>query len=105
MRLVYENDNRTLIYSVKNKLELEGIDCHIKNEYASTTGGPDLGISNSLELWVINENDYDRALLTIEAQLANSANSGDWTCKQCGETNDASFESCWKCQTNHQAYA
>ncbi len=102
MKLVYENENRALLYSVKNRLELEGIECHMKNEYASTTGGSSLGISNTLELWVINDSDFETARLTIETQLAKSVNKCEWACSQCNEENDASFESFWKCQTDRE---
>ena len=104
MKLAYENESRALIYSVKNLLESENIDCHLKNEFSSTTGGADLGISNlTLELWVINDSDLDKAQSIIEAQLTKSANSSDWICSECKEENDGSFESCWKCQTNREA--
>ena len=104
MKLAYENESRALIYSVKSLLESENIDCHLKNEFSSTTGGADLGISNlTLELWVINDSDLDKAQSIIEAQLTKSANSSDWICSECKEENDGSFESCWKCQTNREA--
>ncbi len=103
MKLVCENESRALIYSVKNRLELEKIDCHIKNEFSSSTGGAELGISNTiLELWVVNDDDFDKARLIIETQLTNSANKSDWTCSKCNEENDGSFESCWKCQVNRE---
>ena len=100
MKLVYEHESSILVHSAKNVLESKQINCTVKNEYSGTTGGAVLGIANTyLELWIINDRDFDKAKSIINSKLANPENMKDQVCKQCNETNDNSFEVCWKCKT------
>lgn len=100
MKLIYKNENRGIVYSVKNILELNDIDSEIKNEYGHTMGG-EFGISNSLlELWLVNDQEYDKAKSIIEEQIDNPADSVPWVCDKCGEENGGNFQVCWKCQND-----
>ena len=47
MRLAYKHENRGLVYSVKNILAMNNIDCHIKNDFGNTMGA-EFGIGNTL---------------------------------------------------------
>ena len=58
MRTVYKHQNSAILYSVKNMLDHNGIDTYVKNEH---TASKLLGIME-LELWVLNDQDYDNAL-------------------------------------------
>ncbi len=101
MKLVYKDESRALVYSVKNILALNSIESHIKNEYGHTSGG-ELGLSNSLlELWLLNDQDYDTARSIIETQVVNPVLMEPWTCANCGEENDGAFQLCWSCQNEH----
>jgi rubrerythrin len=99
MRLIYQHENRGLVYSVKNILTMNDIDCHIKNDFGNTMGA-EFGIANTLlELWLIHDEDYEQALKIIEQQTADSQNFKPWLCKNCGEENAGQFAVCWNCQT------
>jgi hypothetical protein len=50
-----------------------------------------------VELWVVNDVDYETARGLIE-QAQRSANAAQWRCPQCHELNDGAFEVCWNCQ-------
>lgn len=99
MRLSYKHENRGLVYSVKNILAMHGIDCHIKNDFVNTMGA-EFGISNTLlELWVTNDDDYERARELIIQEFNAPNNLKAWVCQQCGEENAGQFALCWSCQT------
>lgn len=101
MQLVYEHENRGLVYSVKNVLAMRGIECHVKNDFGNTMGA-EFGIGNTLlELWVINDNDYLPARRIIEEEVENPPSHKAWTCPNCGEENAGQFALCWNCQ--HEA--
>ena len=45
MKLVYTHENSPAVHSAKNILEMNGIECLLKNEHGSTMGG-EFGITN-----------------------------------------------------------
>lgn len=98
MKMVYTNDNRFIVANAKNILEEQGIDVMLKNEFASSAIGEVSAFDAWVELWVHNDDDYDRAVSILEASLSQEGEPG-WTCVKCRERNDASFEICWQCQT------
>ncbi len=102
MKLIYTNENRFLVNNVKNIVENAGIEVTLKNEFSGGAAGELVVFETWLELWVVDDADYDEAMGLIEA-LNSSEKGHDWVCSQCGETNDASFEICWKCQSESGA--
>ncbi len=99
MKIVYTHENKLLLHSAKNILELNGIECFLKNEHSASAGG-NLGFSNTAaELWVFNANDAEKAISLIDKEITTAALAPHWSCQQCGEENDGSFELCWKCQS------
>lgn len=98
MKLIYTNENRFLVNNVKNIVENAGIEVALKNEFAGGAAGGLVVFETWLELCVVDDADYDEAMRVIEA-LNSSEKVNDWVCSQCNETNDASFEICWKCQS------
>lgn len=99
MNIVYKHENKALIHSAKNILELNGIECVIRNEHSASAGG-NLGLSNSAaELWVRSGSDKSKALKIIDSEITNAPTNPSWICGQCEEENDGSFELCWKCQS------
>lgn len=101
MKLIYKNEDRAIVYSVKNVLELNNIHSEIRNEYGHTMGA-EFGLPNSLlELWLSNDLEYDRATAVIETQVLDPPYQEPWICAKCGESNEGSFQVCWKCQHEH----
>ena len=99
MKLLYTRENRYLVHNIQNVVENAGIETILKNEYAAGAVGDLVPHESWLELWVLNNIDYDRAVLLIENML--DTTKPDWICTQCQEVNTASFEFCWRCQTEH----
>lgn len=101
MKLIYTNENRLLVHNAQNILENTGIPITLKNEYAAAASG-DLSFLNTwLELWVINDNDYETAKDLLNRTL-NASKTSEWICSGCKENNDAAFDLCWNCQQEHE---
>lgn len=99
MKLIYEHENMMILHSVKNILEAHDIACFLKNEFGQPMGA-EFGLSNTLlELWLNDENDFDKATAIIEKEVLNADSGEAWACAKCGEENAGNFSACWKCQT------
>ncbi len=96
--MVYTNENRFLVANAKNILESNGMDVLLKNEFASSVIGEVSAFDAWVEIWVLNDDDYRNACKIIESSLSEE-NAEEWVCSQCKEKNDASFETCWSCQS------
>jgi hypothetical protein len=98
LKLVYRHENRLFVGNAKNILEHEGITTILRNEYASGGVGELSFLDSWPELWVMDDANYDEARKIIAA-MSEPKTGNDWVCPACHETNDPSFEICWKCQT------
>jgi hypothetical protein len=98
MKMVYTNENRFFVSNAKNILELQGIDVTLKNEFASSVIGEVSAFDAWVEVWVLNDADYEKACSIIESSLSKEDDK-EWVCRGCNEKNDASFETCWNCQS------
>ena len=99
MKLLYTTQDRLQLYNIKNKLELAGFDCHVRNEFAAGAAGDIAPIDTWPEIWLENDWQFDKAKAYLQEKLLNSNTSEqDWYCGHCGDKNPASFDSCWNCQ-------
>jgi hypothetical protein len=99
MRHIYTHDNILVLHSVKNILAINGIESFVKNEHSIPVGARH-GISNIFhELWILSDQDYQKALSIIDTEIENPPQKEPWLCAQCNEENDGSFEICWQCQS------
>ncbi len=83
---------------LKSRLEEAGIPCLIRNEMISQAipSAP-----FSAELWVVNDDDYQRAVELCKAWRQSVFEPGPaWTCPKCDEKLEGQFGACWKCGTN-----
>jgi len=97
MKMVYTNEDRFIVSNVKNILSQHRIETVLKNEYAAGGIGELSAFDAWLELWVLNETDYDAACKVIDNAFSDE-NAVDWLCSNCKESNDVAFEYCWSCQ-------
>lgn len=88
--------NRIQLYLFKSLLESEGITCFIKNEYPPAAGELP-PIAAIPELWVINDNQYEKAMKLIQENSFYAQSSSQWKCPQCGEQLEGQFVTCWHC--------
>jgi len=98
LKLIYTNENRYLVHNIQNIVENAGINIMLKNEFAAGAAGDLVPHETWLELWVSNDNDYEKAMTIIESSFSNESDP-EWVCGNCMELNDASFEFCWNCQS------
>jgi hypothetical protein len=98
--MIYTNEDRFIVGNAKNILESHGVDVMLKNEHASSVIGEVSAFDAWVEIWVINDSDYERACKILAGSLSKE-DDPEWICGQCKEKNDASFELCWNCQSEH----
>ena len=82
---------------VQSLLEPEGIDSLIRNQNLSGAMG-ELPVNECWpEVWIMDDDDYSRAMNIISSCLAETdTNSEPWSCV-CGENIEGQFTACWKC--------
>ena len=97
MELVYTHENKMLVETAKNMLELAGIEPHMKNEFAQGAAGDLVPNETWPELWVLDD-DFEKAQAVVKV-LNEKMTGEDWTCASCHEANASTFEICWNCQT------
>ncbi len=98
MKHIYTHDNVVVLHSVKNVLAASDIESFVKNEHTIPVSA-NHGINNIFhELWILNDQDYDKARMIIDKEIDNPEPKASWVCSNCGEENEGSFEICWKCQ-------
>ena len=97
MLLVYSSPNLLMVAHLRNLLEIEGIDCLVKNEYLSGAAGELPPTEAWPELWVIEAHHHDLAREIVAKALQHSSNGEKWSCPQCGEMSEEQFTECWKC--------
>jgi len=102
MKLIYTHENRFIVNNMKNIVENARIDTLFKNEYIAGAAGDLAPLDTWLELWVENDEDYEKAIELIKDVNSKSI-SDDWVCPNCNETNSAAFELCWNCQHDKNA--
>ena len=103
MKKVYSTDDGILAGHIHSILEENGISCWIKNLNLSGAMGELPPIECWPEIWLIDEDDYGKALDIVHTYLAPTADDArDWKC-ECGEILEAQYRSCWKCGRNGPA--
>jgi hypothetical protein len=91
VKRVYSSYNQALVYHARNLLQAQGIEVLVRNAALSSAMG-ELPATET-ELWVMNDEDAQRAEQIISAQPASGP---DWFCR-CGETVGPQFTQCWRC--------
>jgi len=84
---------------IKDILQEEGINCMIKNLNLAGALGELPPIECWPEVWILEDDDYDRASSIVEDLIKESDEyRTSWLC-QCGEKIEGQFTDCWKCGT------
>jgi rubrerythrin len=98
MKKVFVSQNLVEVEMRKDRLEQAGIQCMIKNQRASGLAGEIPFAEVFPEVWVLHDQDYDKAQQLIEDEtVALQSSQGHWTCHGCGERHENQFGACWKC--------
>lgn len=98
MRKVFEHPASHEVGHYASILESHGIKASVRNENASSLVGEVPFVAAYPELWVLDDDDYERAIALL-AEYRSAQPSGDaWTCPECGESVPGTFSGCWRCQ-------
>ncbi len=81
---------------LKNLLEAQGIVAYLDGSHVATTLSH-IGSALGGVKVLVTPADADRALKTIQEINQLDQQSGPWTCPQCHEQLEASFDLCWRC--------
>jgi Putative prokaryotic signal transducing protein len=94
VKRIFSSYNRIAVHHARNLLEAEGIGAVVRNEVLSSAMGELPPAECLTELWVLREQDAQRA----ESILRRPPPAGPgWSCSKCGETLGPQFTQCWKC--------
>ena len=97
MKRVFRHDSAAEVGLLRGLLEQAGIACLTKNEQLAGALGEIPFLECQPELWVVDDDDRQRAEAIIAAHYAHAPAHADWTCSHCGETNEGQFSACWRC--------
>jgi len=99
MKRVYSAEHGLMTEHIKDILQEEGISCMIKNLNLAGALGELPPIECWPEVWILEDDDYDRASSIVEDLIKESDEYRiPWLC-QCGEKIEGQFTDCWKCGT------
>ena len=95
---IYESHDRIFVESIKATLLSEGIEHLVKDESSSSLGEVP-SIVSCQHVWVIQEDDLERARALVKQLESQADRTHDepWVCAQCNEQLEAQFTTCWNC--------
>ena len=97
---LFTDERLFVLLQLKQQLNEAGLSSFIKNELLAGGTG-DLPFTETWpELWLHNKSDYPEAINIVNAfkkELDESADSPDWVCPNCGESNEGHYGICWSC--------
>ena len=98
MKKVYSAQSALAVGNLRNLLLSEGIESEVRIPFLAAAGG-DLPLTDCWsQLWIVNDEDLDRAMRLINGTLETGARTSEsWKCPQCGEEIEGQFAACWHC--------
>ncbi|MFN2385940.1 MAG: DUF2007 domain-containing protein [Thermoanaerobaculia bacterium] len=98
MRKVHSALDPLAVANLRNLLLQEGIETEVRTPFLAAASGDVPFTECWSQLWVVDDEDHDRAEELIRRALAPRAGAGrPWKCPDCRETVDSQFEACWRC--------
>ena len=97
MKKVYTNENMALVGIAKSYLLERNIQCVIRNEFASSVMGEVPFLDVWPELWLLDDSQYNDAVVLLKEIQEVPVNKIDWKCGTCQEINPGNFDICWQC--------
>jgi Putative prokaryotic signal transducing protein len=104
MKRVFSGNTLHDTVHLQNLLSLAGIRCIVRNRDLGGGLGDLPFLDCSPELWVLADEEAERADALIRDALRPSASPhvDSWRCVHCGEENEAQFAACWRCGRGDQ---
>lgn len=101
VKVVYRNWDLTKVGYYKTILDEAQIQCFIRNEMETSAMGFGRFYSsdNHPALCVVNDEDYNNAILILEKHEDPEELTGEaWNCPKCEEEVPGEYDTCWNCQ-------
>lgn len=98
MKKLYAGKEPFIIQRIKETLESRGFNLLIKNESLAGGCGELPCFDIWPEVWILDNEDYVRAMELVNELLGEQPDQPDWYCPSCGELNGGAFEVCWGCE-------
>ena len=103
MRKVYTSSDLNLVQYAKSVLEGHKIKSVILREQLAGVVGGIAPLDAWTELWVHDASHIDEARQLIESAMKKTEiQQQPWHCRGCGESIEAQFTQCWKCETERK---
>jgi hypothetical protein len=97
MELVYTHVNPMMVQYAAQLLQQHGVDCELRNQYVGSVMGSGAPCDAWPEVWVASER--SARAQEIVMSMVEGSEGERWQCTACGEINEASFDVCWRCQS------
>lgn len=91
--------DRSLAGLLRDILVQEGIECVLRNEQLASATGEIPFVECFPELWILDDEVFQRARIILDAWLTSPLNEPVWCCPHCHEISDGHFGACWSCGT------
>ncbi len=103
MKKILQTEDLVFLRLAKDELDAQQINCLIKNEYPPAAGEITPMVAWP-ELWIIDDKDEAKAKETVASlQATNTHVAGSWSCPQCHEKVENTFNLCWNCGSNQDS--
>jgi hypothetical protein len=94
---VYENFDFSRVGQMQSLLESHGIGTFVRNQFGSSVMGEVPFVEVVPQLYVLREQDVERAIELLQLERPRENEADDWSCPECGSDMEGQFSSCWKC--------
>lgn len=94
---LYQAGNLLEAYLLLHMLEQRRIPAKVMNENLQGAVGEIPFVQAWPEVWLEDERDLGLARSVVREFEARPRSTADRVCPRCGETNPATFETCWQC--------
>jgi hypothetical protein len=98
---VFTDENRMIVYNMKNLLHSEGIETVMKNEFSGGGVGDLPAFDIWPEIWIRDDAQLARAQAILQ-RVTEVTDAAAWVCHGCQESNDAAFGICWNCGRSYE---
>jgi hypothetical protein len=100
-KAVYSAADLFMVTHAANILDNNGIETYIQNNFLSGAMGEIPVFECWPRLFVVNDDQYDKALKIVTAELIERKPLPAWICNKCQESNEGAFELCWSCGSDN----
>ncbi len=94
---VFEDFDYMRVGQMQSLLESQDIKTFLKNQFGFGGTGELPFVETVPQLFVLREEDEERALQLIAEAGETQAENAAWTCPECGTEIEGNFTECWNC--------